>query len=53
MSADERTEQPYARSTCSMPVSLKLALLAAKESPCAGCEQDRKVCGGEPKAVRS
>jgi hypothetical protein len=51
MSPDDKDRnQPYTRDTCTLPEMIKLALLARRESPCAGCEQSRARCGGEPRA---
>lgn len=47
------TGKPYERDTCTLPIMFRLALLADKQSPCAGCNQDRKVCGGEPRTRRA
>lgn len=50
MASDNSLDPPYQRSTCLLPIELRLALLADKQSPCAGCNHDRAKCGGEPKA---
>jgi hypothetical protein len=34
---------------CTLNQMLVLALLLTGDDPCAGCNQDRGVCGGRPK----
>ncbi|MGE5803371.1 MAG: hypothetical protein ACM358_14085 [Gemmatimonadota bacterium] len=48
-SDDERTRPPFDRSTCTLPIQWRLALVAARQVPCDGCEHDRAQCGGYPR----
>lgn len=50
MEIDESLQPPYQRSTCSLPIAIRLALLAERESPCARRNAPRATCGGEPRA---
>lgn len=48
----ESLTPPYQRTTCTLPIMMRLAILSEKQSPCAGCNEDRATCGGEPKEAR-
>lgn len=41
--------KPFERATCTLPLAIRLGILAEKQSPCAGCNEARPVCGGEPR----
>jgi hypothetical protein len=45
---DDSNIPPSSRSTCVLDPIIKLLELGAGRSPCSGCNNDRKTCGGEP-----
>jgi len=41
--------QGYIPSTCTLDGELIILLINKGEDPCAGCNEDRKICQGRPK----